>query len=72
LPSELPAEATEFFGESLLPFIPALAKADYSLSFEKLNIPAEFKNAVITHQGKLTPNFSYLNRYLKKLPGISG
>ncbi len=65
LPSELPKESTEFFGNSLLPFIPALAQADYSLPFDKLDIPEEFKRATIAHHGKLTPAFEYLYKFLK-------
>ena len=67
LPSELPGEATTFFGNSLLPFIDGLAKTDFSLSFDKVNMPAEFKRAVIAHQGKLTPDFEYLYDFLKKI-----
>lgn len=64
LPSELPAESTTFFGESLLPYIPALAKADFSKSFNDLNLPDEFKKAVIAHKGELTPDFVYLYDHL--------
>ena len=65
LPSELPAEATEFFGESLMPYMPELARVDFSQCFENLQMPAAFKRAVITHQGKLTPDFRYLQQHLK-------
>ena len=64
LPSELPGEATHFFGNMLMPFIPALAKADFSVSFDRLKIPDEFKRAVIAHQGKLMPDFEYLQDFL--------
>ncbi|MCB0730994.1 MAG: hypothetical protein KDC88_08175 [Ignavibacteriae bacterium] len=64
LPAELPRESSQFFGTALLPFIEPLLQADYSLDFENLNLPKEFKEAVITHKGKLTPNFTYLNEYL--------
>ncbi len=64
LPSELPREASESFGKALLPFVPALARADYTVPFEALEIPPEFKRAVIAHQGKLTPDYEYLQKYL--------
>jgi hypothetical protein len=64
LPSELPAEATQFFGESLMPFVPDLAKVDFTVSFDQLEMPAPFKRAMITHQGKLTPDYAYLEKYL--------
>lgn len=67
LPSELPREATESFGKSLLPFVPALAQANYRVPFLNLNLPIEFKRAVITHNGQLTPDFKYLSDYLKQV-----
>lgn len=64
LPTELPREASETFGNSLLPFVPALAAADYQAPFEQLQIPEEFKRALIAHRGKLTPSYKYLQKYL--------
>ncbi|MBI1930983.1 MAG: hypothetical protein HYS24_00415 [Ignavibacteriales bacterium] len=64
LPAELPRESSQFFGNSLLPFIKILAKADYSKNFDEMEIPSEIKNAIIAHKGKLTPNYTYLNKYL--------
>lgn len=65
LPSELPREASATFGEALLPFVPALAKADYNVPFPQLDIPPEFKRAVIAHDGQLTPDYKYLKEFLK-------
>jgi len=64
LPSELPREATKFFGDLLFPFVPELAKANFTVPFEELVLPAPFKKAMITHQGKLTPDYEYLKKYL--------
>lgn len=64
LPSELPKEATQFFGNSLIPFIPALANVDFSQPFDKLDLPDEFKRACIAHQGRLTPDYEYLSKFL--------
>jgi alanine dehydrogenase len=64
LPSELPGEATQFFGDALMPFVPDLANVDFTVPFEKLEMPAPFKRAMIAHQGKLTPDFEYLKKYL--------
>jgi alpha-aminoadipic semialdehyde synthase len=64
LPSELPGEASDSFGKALLPFIPGLARADFTQSIDDLDIPAPFKKAVIAHRGVLTANFRYLNAYL--------
>ena len=65
LPSELPKEASEYFSHVLRDFIPDIAKANYSVSFEELNLPAPIKRAVIAHQGELTPDYKYIEKYLK-------
>lgn len=60
LPAELPREATEFFGNALMFYIPALAAADFSQSTGEINLPADFQKALIVHNGQLTPGFRYL------------
>lgn len=64
LPTELPYEASVTFGNALLPFVPALAKTDFSKPMNKLKIPKEFLDALIVHRGALTPKFRYLKKYL--------
>lgn len=64
LPSELPRESSLGFGEALREFVPAIVRADYSMSFDKLDLPAPIKRALILHNGKLTPDYEYLQEYL--------
>lgn len=64
LPCELAHESSDFFGQVLLPFVPALAAADYSQPLDKLKLPPEMRRAIVVHQGKLTPDFEYLQEYL--------
>ncbi|MHA2314987.1 MAG: hypothetical protein ACXACF_06840 [Candidatus Hermodarchaeia archaeon] len=64
LPTELPREASTSFSETLREFIPSIANADYSVPFEELDLPPEVKTAVIVYQGKLTPAYEYLKKYL--------
>jgi saccharopine dehydrogenase (NAD+, L-lysine-forming) len=64
LPCEVPRESSKAFSESLMPFIPDIVKADYSVKFEKLKLPPEIKKAVVLYNGKLTPNYEYINRFL--------
>ncbi len=64
LPSELPRESSADFSRVLLDYIPAIAKADYSVPFEQLDLPPEIKRAVIAHRGELTPNYRYLEKFL--------
>jgi alpha-aminoadipic semialdehyde synthase len=64
LPCELPVESSEYFSDILKQFVFQIAAADYSVKFEKLNLPSEIKNAVIAYQGELTPAYKYLERFL--------
>lgn len=64
LPSELPRESSQTFSDALIGFMPQIASADYSDSFEDLNIPDEIKRATILHKGELTPDYKYLEEYL--------
>ncbi len=64
LPSELPRAASRYFGGVLMDYVPSIARADYSLPFEELNLPSEIKRALIVHQGRLTPDYGYLRDYL--------
>jgi saccharopine dehydrogenase (NAD+, L-lysine-forming) len=64
LPSELPREASTDFSRILRPFIPAIARCDLTVPFEQCNLPPEIKSAVIAYQGKLTPDYRYIQEFL--------
>ncbi|MCC5942212.1 MAG: hypothetical protein JJU37_11785 [Balneolaceae bacterium] len=64
LPSELPRESSEHFSSSLKPFISSLASADFSVSFDELNLAEELKRAIIVYKGSLTDQYAYLDEYL--------
>lgn len=66
LPCELPREASEQFSHALARFMPQIATADYAKPFADLDLPPEIHKAVVTHQGQLTPNFQYLQKYLDR------
>lgn len=65
LPAELPRESSEAFGDILVNYVKSLAEADFSVTFEALDIPPAFKRALILHNGKFTPNFEYMADFLK-------
>jgi alpha-aminoadipic semialdehyde synthase len=65
LPAELPRESSTSFSETLLDFIPALARADFTVQFSELDLPRELKDAIIVYQGKLTENYQYLTQYIQ-------
>jgi alpha-aminoadipic semialdehyde synthase len=64
LPSELPREASADFSRILKPFIPALARCDYTVPFYECHLPPEIKRAVVAYQGQLTPEYEYIAAYL--------
>jgi alpha-aminoadipic semialdehyde synthase len=64
LPSELPREASTYFSGVLMDYLPAIAQADYSVPFEKLDLPPEIKRAIIVHRGELAPGYRYLAHHL--------
>jgi alpha-aminoadipic semialdehyde synthase len=61
LPSELPLDASEHFGQQLLPFLKVLSESNGSLPFkQQSDLPLPLQHAVITANGALTPNFAYI------------
>ena len=68
LPSELPRESSIDFSRVLKAYIPAIAKTDFSVPFDQLNLSPEIKRAVILYQGKLTPAYQYLEKFVFRAP----
>ncbi len=64
LPCELPLDSSKEFSKALSPFVPSIVKADYSMDFDKLDLPVEVKKAVILHKGELTPSYQYIHKFL--------
>ncbi|KAK3877162.1 hypothetical protein Pcinc_018115 [Petrolisthes cinctipes] len=60
MPTQLPLEATEFFGSLLLPHIYDILQSDNNKSFEEHSFMHEVEKAVITSEGKLTKNFEFI------------
>ncbi len=67
LPAELPLESSVFFSTALKPLIPKIARANFSGSFSDLNLPEEIKRAVILFRGEFTPDYRYMENYIKNL-----
>ncbi len=70
LPSELPRDASEYFSQVLLPYVPALASADYTVPFDDLALPPEIKRAVIVYRGQLTPTYAYLASHVSSTSAL--
>ena len=65
LPCEFPREASVEFSQELFPFVPAIVYANYSVPFEQFEVPEEIKRAVIVYQRQLTPEYSYMEKFLR-------
>lgn len=67
LPCELPRDSSRDFSRVLRGLVPGIARADYSRPFAELDLPPEIRRAVVTHQGRLAPEYDYLEEYLEDL-----
>ncbi len=65
LPSELPRESSIGFSNALFDHVNDIVKCDYSENYEDLKLPAPIKRALILHNGKFTPEFEYMEEYIK-------
>jgi alpha-aminoadipic semialdehyde synthase len=66
LPAELPKDASEEFSSAIRDYVYQVAAHGVKDITHHIAIPAEIRRAVITQNGKLTKNFSYLRKYMKK------
>ena len=64
LPAEISLESSVFFSQTLRPFIPAIAAADYSRNFDQCLLPPALKKAVILFRGDLTPDYEYMREFI--------
>ncbi|CAH1390157.1 unnamed protein product [Nezara viridula] len=60
MPTQLPKESTDFFGELVLPYVSDIITSDATKPLEEHNFQTPVYNAIITSNGKLTPNFEYI------------
>ncbi len=65
LPCELPFDSSREFGAALMPFVPVLARTDFSQPLDRLDLPGPVRRALILHQGRLTPEYAYIEGFLK-------
>jgi alpha-aminoadipic semialdehyde synthase len=67
LPTELARDASEHFGNALMPLIPPLLKSvGSSTQGDMDDLPKELKRACIASHGDLQPKWSYINRIRKQ------
>ncbi len=66
LPTELPRDASVSFSRALSPFIPELAEVDFKDDFDNARLPDPIRRAVILWKGELTPDFEYMQEFLRQ------
>ena len=65
LPCEIPAAASEYFGDNLKEFIPPIAQADFTRDLEEIDLPGPVKSGIVLLRGKFTEKFRYMEDYLR-------
>ncbi len=65
LPAELPNDASTYFSKQLMTFIPNILSMNSNAPLETSGLLPELQKAVIVYNGELTPDFEYLNEYLR-------
>jgi len=64
LPCELPRESSHMFSTALFDFVLDIVKTDFTKNLDDSKLPSPIKKAVILYNGKLTPDYKYIDRYL--------
>ncbi|KAG8178485.1 hypothetical protein JTE90_024645 [Oedothorax gibbosus] len=67
MPSQFAMEATESFGKLLLPYMDNILSSDATKPLEQHNLHKFIREAIIASNGKLQPNFEYIDHYIKGL-----
>lgn len=60
MPTQIPRESTDFFGDLLLPYTMDILQSKAEVPLEKHNFNPVVFGAIIASNGKLTPNFEYI------------
>ncbi|XP_013180975.1 PREDICTED: alpha-aminoadipic semialdehyde synthase, mitochondrial [Papilio xuthus] len=61
MPTQLPRESTDFFGDLLYPYADDIMSSDATKPLEAHEFSPVVQGAIITSNGKLTPSFEYIN-----------
>ncbi|XP_067125977.1 alpha-aminoadipic semialdehyde synthase, mitochondrial isoform X3 [Centruroides vittatus] len=65
MPTQLPREATDWFGNLLIPYMTNILQSDATKPLEEHNFGPVIHNAIIASNGRLTPNFEYITELRK-------
>jgi alpha-aminoadipic semialdehyde synthase len=67
LPCEFPKDASKEFSSALKNYVYEILSTDFNKTFEELSLSYPIKKALILHNGELTKDYLYLNKYLTKV-----
>ena len=65
LPCEISLESSIAFSQALKPFVPSIARADFSGDFAHCSLPDSVKRAVILYRGEFTSDYRYMKEFIK-------
>ncbi len=65
LPCEFSRESSAEFSIVLKDFVKDIVAADFSVAFDQLDLPQSIKSALILHNGKLTSDYTYLEKFIE-------
>lgn len=60
MPTQLPTESTDFFGNLMMPYALDILNSDATKPLDEHNFKPSVFGAIIASNGKLTPNFEYI------------
>ncbi|XP_064486765.1 alpha-aminoadipic semialdehyde synthase, mitochondrial-like isoform X2 [Ornithodoros turicata] len=60
MPTQLPLEATDYFGKLLMPYIYEIVNSDATKPLSEHKMSSVVEGAIIASEGKLTPNYEYI------------
>lgn len=66
MPTQLPLESTDMFGDLLFPYIMDIVESDASKPVEQEQFTNVVKTAIIASNGKLRPNYEYIQELRTK------
>jgi len=66
LPCELPRDSSSSFSAVLRRFVPELMNCDFGVPYDDLNLPETLKGALILHEGRFTPPYRYMRKFLRE------
>ncbi|XP_008199174.2 alpha-aminoadipic semialdehyde synthase, mitochondrial isoform X1 [Tribolium castaneum] len=65
MPTQIPRESTDFFGDLLFPYVQDIIKSNAQQPLESHSFCPAVDGAIIASNGKLTPNYEYIQELRK-------